>query len=195
MPENANPEAHEESTNKGKNQDKKTPGLLFGIGVIVLLLIVAGGGVGGYLLHLSDTSPEFCGSCHIMQKNVTSYLTSSNLDNVHNQASVQCKGCHTYPIPAEISSGINYLIGNYTVGTDGELLPVAYDNDMCLRCHISYEHLGNSTDFLKQNPHRNHNGELPCKTCHVSHGEQIDYCSTCHPNGGQRMVGKPITPR
>jgi len=165
------------------------------VGIVVLALAVIGAGTGGYLVHLSNTSPEFCATCHVMEKNVTSYLTSNDLDNVHSQANVACKDCHDYPVPAEVASGVNYLLGNYTVGTDGELMPVTYDNDMCLQCHISYEHVANSTDFLERNPHDSHNGELECKTCHVSHGDQINYCGTCHDNGGQRMVGDEIADR
>jgi hypothetical protein len=36
---------------------------------------------------------------------------------------------------------------------------------------------------------------MPCNTCHISHGQQIDFCSQCHDNGGQRMIGAPIKPR
>lgn len=177
---------------KKKNKKK---GIWTVIGIIVLVLAVAGGAGGGYLIHLSNTSPEFCATCHIMEPNVTSYLTSNDLDNVHSQAGVECKECHDYPLEAEITSGIKYLLGNYTVDNEGKLLPVTYDNDLCLQCHISYEHVATSTDFLAKNPHNSHNGQLACKTCHVSHGDQIDFCSSCHDNGGQRMVGEEIEPR
>lgn len=160
----------------------------FVIGIILIFLIIVGGASGGYLLHLSNTSPEFCGTCHIMEKNVNSYLTSNHLDNVHFQANVQCKDCHDYPVSAEISSGFNFLVGNYTVGPDGELLKVEYDDQMCLDCHISNEFMARATDFLYRNPHDNHNGELECRTCHMSHEAQIDFCSSCHNNGGQRMI-------
>jgi len=169
-----------------KKKSKKELGLT--IGIILAFVLVAGVGTGGFLVHLSDTSPEFCATCHVMERNVTSYLTSNHLDNVHNQANVQCKDCHDYPVVAEVSSGVNYLIGNYSVGTDGELLAVKYSDDMCLQCHISDEFLASSTDYLERNPHDNHNGDLDCSTCHISHGEQINYCSSCHDNGGQRMI-------
>jgi len=165
------------------------------IGIIVLVLVVIGGAAGGYMIHLSNTSPQFCATCHIMEPNVTSYLTSNDLDNVHYQAGVACKECHDYPLDAEITSGVKYLIGDYTVDEEGKLLPVTYDNDICLKCHISYEHVAASTDFLARNPHDSHNGQLPCKTCHVSHSDQIDYCSQCHDNGFQRLVGEEIKDR
>jgi nitrate/TMAO reductase-like tetraheme cytochrome c subunit len=165
------------------------------VGIVVAALVVVGGAGGGYLIHLSNTSPEFCATCHIMDKNVTSYLTSNDLDNIHYQANVECKECHDYPIPAEISSGIKFVLGNYTVDENGDLMPVTYGDDICLQCHISKEFVAQQTDFLTRNPHNSHNGMLPCKTCHVSHGAQIDYCSQCHDNGGQRMVGDPYEPR
>ncbi len=192
MEEKTQTESVEKETKKVKKSKKQIWTI---VGIVAAVLVVAGVGTGAYLVHLSDTSPEFCATCHVMEKNVNSYLTSNDLDNVHSQANVQCKECHDYPIPAEITSGIRYLTGNYTVGTDGELLPVAYDDDMCLQCHISYEHVANSTDFLYRNPHDSHNGQLECKTCHVSHGDQIDYCGTCHENGGQRIIGEEIVNR
>jgi nitrate/TMAO reductase-like tetraheme cytochrome c subunit len=165
------------------------------ITIVVVFLCITGIATGVSLIHLSDTSPKFCSTCHIMDFNVNSYLTSNDLDNVHFQAGVQCKECHDYSVKAEITSGIKFILGDYSVDANGKLLPVTYDNNMCLQCHISYKHLADSTDFLVKNPHRNHNGEQACKTCHVSHGDQIDYCSSCHDNGGQRMIGDEIESR
>jgi hypothetical protein len=180
---------------KAKEKKARKLGTWAIVGIVAAVLVVVGGATAGYLLHLSDTSPEFCATCHIMDPNVTSYLTSNDLDNVHYQAGVQCKECHDYPVDAEIISGVKFLLGDYEVDAEGKLMPVAYGNDMCLQCHISYEHVAIKTDFLELNPHNSHNGQLACKTCHVSHGDQIDYCSMCHDNGGQRMVGDEIEPR
>jgi len=195
MTENLPVENNEIPSAEVTKKKNKKKGVWTVIGIIVLVLVVAGGAGGGYLLHLSNTSPEFCATCHIMEPNVTSYLTSNDLDNVHYQAGVECKECHDYPVKAEVTSGVKFLLGNYTVDNEGKLMPVTYDNDLCLKCHISYEHVATSTDFLAKNPHNSHNGQLPCKTCHVSHGNQIDFCSSCHDNGGQRMVGEEIEPR
>ncbi len=166
--------------------------IIANIAVLAVALVLL---AGGYVVHLSNTSPQFCGTCHIMQANVTSYLTSSNLDHVHEQAGVQCKDCHDYPLTAEITSGIHFVTGNYQTTSTGALTPRKFDDAMCLKCHISYQHVAQLTDFLPRNPHDSHNGQMPCNTCHVSHGAQIDYCSGCHDNGGQRMIGQPITPR
>jgi hypothetical protein len=162
------------------------------IAVVAIALVLA---VSGYVLHQSDTNPNFCASCHLMQANVTSYQTSSNLDHVHEQAGVQCKDCHDYPVQAEISSGIKFITGNYTVDKSGALEKRKFADTMCTKCHISEAHVATLTDFLPRNPHDSHFGEMSCNTCHVSHGQQIDYCASCHDNGGQRMIGAPIQPR
>ena len=186
-------EKQSETTDKVKKTRKKGTWTI--VGIIVLVLLVGGGAAGGYIIHLSNTSPEFCQVCHIIEPNVTSYLTSNNLDNIHYQAGVQCKECHDYPLDAEIIGGIKFLVGDYSVDNEGKLLPVTYEDDMCLQCHISKEHVAQLTDFLYRNPHKYHNGYPTCKTCHVSHGEQIDFCSQCHDNGKQRMIGEEIEPR
>jgi len=189
MPEPNDQDLNKAATDlvKNKKGGRKAPWTI--IGIVVLVLLLGGGISGGYVLHLSNTSPEFCGVCHIMQSNVTSYLTSNNLDNIHKQANVGCKQCHDYPVTAEISSGIKFITGNYSVDANGKLTPVTFNNDMCLKCHISYDHVAKQTDFLTKNPHDSHNGQLPCSTCHVSHGKQIDFCAQCHDNGGQKMIG------
>lgn len=166
--------------------------LIANIAMVVAIVVV---GTGGAMIHQSNTNPNLCGWCHIMEPNVQSYLSSNHLDNVHYRAGVQCKGCHDYPLDAEIAAGVNYLIGNYYVTADGNIPKREFDDEMCFKCHISAEHLANQTDFLVRNPHFSHWGDLKCKDCHVSHEEQIDLCSDCHDNGNQRMVEGPIIPR
>ncbi len=111
------------------------------------------------------------------------------------QAGVQCKDCHDYPLSAEISSGIKFVTGDYDVDANGNLQARKFSDELCTQCHFSEQHVAQLTDFLYRNPHDSHNGYLPCNTCHVAHGQQVDYCSQCHDNGGQRLVGEPITPR
>ena len=166
---------------------------VFAIAVMCVVVVLAASG--GFLIHQSNTNPNLCGSCHVMQPNVQSYLTSKNLDHVHEQAGVACKDCHDYPVQAEIASGVNYLTGNYFVNADGTMPKRTFDDAMCLKCHISPEHLANKTDFLARNPHFSHWGDLKCADCHVSHGQQINLCAECHDSGGQRMTGGEIFPR
>lgn len=176
-----------------EKQGKKVPNWLkisifANVGIIVVMAVVFGT-MG--MVHLSDTSPEFCASCHNMERHVDSYLNSDNLDAVHARANVMCKDCHDYPLPAEIESGIKYITGNY----DESMPRRKFSQDMCTDCHISIQYQANKTDHLEKNPHASHWPDLQCTNCHISHGEQIDYCSQCHDNGGQRMTGGEIIPR
>lgn len=156
---------------------------------LVIVAVIAGSGMA--IIHESDTNPNFCGVCHIMQPRVESYMTGNTLDSVHAKANVQCKDCHDYPVPAEIESGIKYITGNY----DSELRKRQYDDDMCTDCHISMDYMAQQTDYLTRNPHLSHWPGMNCTLCHVSHGEQVDYCGQCHDNGNQRLTGGPIIPR
>jgi nitrate/TMAO reductase-like tetraheme cytochrome c subunit len=155
--------------------------------IVVVVVAVLGAG-GAAVIHQSDTNPNFCGLCHIMQPKVTSYLSSNHMDNIHKKAGVQCKTCHDYPVSAEMVSGVKFLLGSYEVTSKGELVQRKFADSMCLKCHVSYDHLAVKTASLARNPHDSHNGQLPCSDCHISHGAQFDYCSQCHENGGQKMI-------
>ena len=157
------------------------------LGIVLLIASVE-------VVHQSDTNPSFCASCHLMESHVTGYLTGDNLDHVHAEANVTCKDCHNYPLSEEIQAGIDYLTGNYEVDDSGELLKRDFGDQICAQCHGTMADVAISTDFLRFNPHNSGMGEFTCNTCHLSHGEQIDYCSECHTNGGQRMIGD-TTPR
>ncbi len=185
---------------KLKSKKNKQPGKINWIKVLTMsnIVIIALVGIGlasVAVIHQSDTNPNLCSICHIMQPNVISYQTGNTMDHVHQKAGIECKDCHDYPVTAEISSGVNFLIGNYEVNSQGVLNKRVYSDEMCLDCHISQQHLADTTDYLFRNPHNSHWGFMPCSNCHISHGEQIDYCSSCHDNGNQRLTGEVIAER
>ncbi|MCC6615103.1 MAG: cytochrome c3 family protein [Anaerolineae bacterium] len=184
----------ETSTTKPPERKKRNWLKISLIANAVLLIAVGAYAATAAVVHQSDTNPNFCASCHVMQSKVTSYYTSGNLDNAHAAAGVMCKDCHDYPLDAEIAAGVNYVTGNYVRDENGELPQRDFGDEICTQCHISLEHVALSTDFLFRNPHGTEMGVFTCNTCHISHGEQIDYCSECHDNGGQRMIGD-TTPR
>ncbi len=196
----SNPTEPDREDQSNQSEPKKKPSW-FKISIVVnlvLFVFILGATGSGFVIHQSDTNPQFCRSCHLMQNNVDSYLTGNTLDQVHAQANVQCKECHAdYSVADEIKSGVRYVTGNYAIVSADypHLAKMEYDDDMCLQCHISDEYLASQTDFLVRNPHLNHWASLKCHDCHISHGEQIDYCGECHDNGGQRMTGGPVIPR
>ncbi|MGA9349664.1 MAG: cytochrome c3 family protein [Anaerolineae bacterium] len=142
--------------------------------------------------HHARTNPRSCAFCHNMEAHVVSYLSSNHLDNIHYQANVGCKDCHTgYSLMAELKSAWRYLRGDY----EEVFSQRVFSQEVCNRCHISMEYQANRTDFLVRNPHLSHWPDLVCGDCHLAHDKQIDYCANCHDNGGQRMTGEPIVPR
>ena len=159
---------------------------------IAIIVVFSGIFLGMGVIHESDTNPQFCATCHIMEPYVASYLNSHTMDSVHAKAGVQCKECHSdYDVPAEIESGIKFITGNY----DKSMPQRRFEDDVCTQCHISMEYMASQTDYLRRNPHASHWPDLKCRSCHISHDEQVDYCSQCHDNGGQRLTGAEIFPR
>ena len=167
----------------------------FKFSIVANIVIVVGIGIGiasMAILHQSDTNPQFCATCHNMESYVESYTSGSTLDSIHAEAGVQCKQCHSdYDVIAEIESGIKFVTGNY----DKDMPKRKFDDHVCTQCHISMEYVAEQTDYLRRNPHASHWPDLKCRSCHLSHGEQIDYCSECHDNGGQRMIEDEYFPR
>ena len=136
--------------------------------------------------------PDLCGVCHIMRDHVESYLTGDRMDNVHMRAGVGCLDCHTdYTLAREIASVWRYATGDHAPMLGGR----TFDQAMCTRCHISLAYHADRTDYQVRNPHLSHWPDLACGDCHLSHADQIDFCSNCHDNGSQRLTGGLIAPR
>lgn len=162
------------------------------LAIVIILLINIIAVVFLAITHQVRTNPNLCGTCHAIKPYVDSYLNSNHMDNIHYQANVGCKDCHT-------SSDYAYQLGvvwRYLQGDGDKFLSRrTYDQKMCTRCHISMAYHADRTDFLVSNPHASHWPDLVCDDCHLAHDEQIDYCGNCHENGGQRMTGQPVEPR
>ena len=178
------------------DKEKQDPGTSkigwFCVGAVVISVGLLLAGAGFTVDHISRTNPKFCATCHNMNHHVESYMDSNHMDHLHQQANVHCKDCHfDYSIKDELQSALHFITGDY------EKIPnrIKVEDDMCLECHVSWDHLASATDFLERNPHLSHWPELRCNSCHLSHDDQVDYCSRCHENGGQRMIEDPVIPR
>lgn len=74
----------------------------------------------------------------------------------HHNRNVSCIDCHG------IGSQKEYGVSNH-----------------CLSCH-PLEKLVLRTEELEANPHRSHQGSLPCNECHKGHKPSVLYCERCH---------------
>lgn len=181
-----------EATSQDKEQRKRknigSGGIAFITILFINVVVIGGFGVDRY----SRQNPEFCSICHNMQSHVETYTSSNMLDNIHFQAGVGCKDCHSnYTLLDEMTSMWRYVTGDY----ENVMAKRKFDDAMCTACHISMDYLAANTDYLVRNPHQSHWPDVRCGACHLSHDRQVDYCSRCHDNGGQRLTGDPIVPR
>lgn len=99
----------------------------------------------------------------LMQEKMTSWMTSSHTDALHEKAKVDCAGCH---------------------GKKAPLSDDTVENDRCLQCHGPVEKLAERSankEFPKRNPHASHYGsDIACTTCHKGHDASVVMCHDCH---------------
>jgi hypothetical protein len=80
----------------------------------------------------------------------------------HLAAKLECASCHTESPPSKQTEMTT----------------------TCLNCHGgTYAKLAETTAKDYPNPHRSHQGELPCWTCHHVHRASELYCYNCHRPG------------
>ncbi|MBQ9955430.1 MAG: cytochrome c3 family protein [Eggerthellaceae bacterium] len=173
----------EPSPKKGKGLKVK----LGIVGAVVVAIVVVAGAC--YAAFHDD--PAFCNAvCHApMDTYVENYNEGDGMARVHMEANVTCLDCHEPTLSQQVSEGMAWVTGNFKNELD---MMTDYDNEQCLKCHISEEFQAAKTDFLKLNPHSDAHQVLKCTDCHKSHRDQVDYCSSCHDNEGQRMITWPL---
>lgn len=156
------------------------------VGVIAVGLVVAGA---GFLVW--HESPSFCNAiCHEpMDPYVEGYYQDEALmAHVHQVADTTCLDCHEPKIDEQITEGLAWVRGDYSVGEDGMLTTVGVRSDaqMCATpdCHDFEGVVAATQDWGGEegvNPHESHQGyQLDCSSCHSAHGQSMMYCNTCH---------------
>ncbi|MGN1208932.1 MAG: cytochrome c3 family protein [Duodenibacillus sp.] len=69
-------------------------------------------------------------------------------------------------------------------GTPKAQLPEdSQKHEPCVQCHGFYDKVAARTkpkDPDEQNPHGQHDGNLPCTSCHQGHKPGVNYCEKCH---------------
>lgn len=56
-------------------------------------------------------------------------------------------------------------------------------HEPCVACHGFYDKVAKKTQPKnpeEMNPHSQHDGNLPCTTCHQGHKPGKNYCAQCH---------------
>ncbi len=82
----------------------------------------------------------------------------------HAARGVKCEVCHS-----DVAKGTMKLDANR--------------HEACVQCHGWYDEVAKKTapaDPEEMNPHSQHDGNLPCSTCHKGHKKGENYCGNCH---------------
>ena len=189
------------------------------VGTVAVVAAVAGAGF--WVWH---EQPSFCGAiCHIPMDAYYDTYANGNVDKYGNEIAegdqvgmmstlhagydVGCLGCHTPVLTEQVSEGIKWVTGDYTVAgqnSEGDWIlqtrtlddvvasrGASSSQEFCLNdaCHtnadgsvMTRDDLIAATAYLsdERNPHDTRHGEIDCGTCHKAHAQSVNYCSTCH---------------
>ena len=176
---------NDKSKKPSKNKKKK----FVTLGVVVVIIIVAGIGFGVW-----HNQPSFCNSiCHSPMDNyVNGYYNGNSSESAgayaHQIKNVTCLQCHEAKLDEQISEACAWVKGSYKTDSKGSLKKtlVTADKKTCVKsgCHnwddvvSATENWGGNSGV---NPHRSHQGEaIDCSNCHGMHTQSMMYCNTCH---------------
>ncbi len=212
-------EAGTEDAKAKKKGKKKWPIVL---GIVVVVVVAAGAG-----FMVWHEQPSFCNAiCHTpMDAYVETYLdgtTDKYGNELEDEASqnammaylhgnslstgetVTCLDCHVPTLSEQITEGLNWITGSYTIeGTtsDGtvvletrtledlvEARGLEDETEFCLTegCHdLTAEELEEATADLSEtyNPHSttsHMSSSVTCSDCHKAHSQSVNYCTSCH---------------
>ena len=189
--ENISAEASNETKPKKKRGAKRWQ---ITVGVVVLVLVVAGGG-----MLVWHNSPSFCGTvCHTPMNEYSQDFNDTSAKNstaklaaYHStKNSMNCLSCHEAKIEDQMKELASWANGNYDFNSKTNRLKSRSKEfatlEFCSRgdCHSSIktaDDLTNATSSLTFNPHDwSQHGEIACSNCHKSHDTSEFYCAKCH---------------
>ena len=94
----------------------------------------------------------------------TGFAAEKFLADRHAERGIKCEVCHDPSAPTKMKEDANR-------------------HEACVQCHGFYDAVVKRTqpkDPDEQNPHSQHDGNLPCSTCHKGHKPGVNYCGQCH---------------
>ena len=151
--------------------------------VVALALLAMLGAVvafGGYKAYdFVENDPQFCKSCHTMNRAHDSYMASGH-------TAVTCHGCHE----ADLINNLSQLYHFLTERPDEPTKHAEVPNGVCLGCHgqtaTGERAAGAGTDISKTLGHKVHEEalKLKCTACHGRDLHQFEpavkTCVLCH---------------
>ena len=203
------------------------------VATVAVVLVAAGAG-----FMVWHDQPSFCNAiCHTpMDGYLTTYEStpgeaatdkwgnqvadaSSMLAPVHAQEGITCVGCHVPQMSEQVTEGLGWLTGSYSVVQTADERFVPEEKTLsdltaargiaseafCLNsgCHVNddgsimtRDDLVEKTSYMKRNPHVQEHGEVACSECHKAHRASTVYCSKCHSSrvGKARARERAVSP-
>ncbi len=196
---------------------KKKKGKKGKIILAVVLVAIVGLGAGFWVWH---EQPSFCNAiCHTPMDPVSATYeqelgvagidkwgnevtnTASMLSVTHKEQGATCMSCHVPTLSEQISEGIAWISGNYSLVANATYGGVLAEKDLkdltaargvaadefCMNsdCH---EGVSRGADLIAltadlsstRNPHTMPHGDLQCSDCHKAHRASVNTCSSCH---------------
>lgn len=194
------------------------------VAAVIAVAVLAGAGSAFYVWH---EQPSFCNAiCHTpMDAYGKTYLDggqdkygneldeaakSSMMSYAHGSlagdAAVTCLDCHVPTLEEQVSEGLGWISGNYSVAGTNSAGDVYLDtrtledlveargvesDSFCLNesCHLGVDggvmardELVEKTSALDEtfNPHESVHSDQECSTCHKAHTQSVNYCTKCH---------------
>lgn len=202
-------EANDAATQKTvqkKNGRKKWPIV---VGVIAVVLIVAGAGF--WVWH---GQPSFCNAiCHVpmdaYNETYDQELGTAGVDKWGNEventaamlcvshkmpidqggAGATCMDCHVPTLSEQMSEGMTWVTGNYEFPLEERKTEDLVEarglepDEFCLNenCHnLTRDDLIEKTKDMSFNPHVKQHAEMACSECHKAHRASVNACTACH---------------
>jgi nitrate/TMAO reductase-like tetraheme cytochrome c subunit len=165
---------------------KPTTWMIAGVAAVVM-------GTSGFAAWEYHKTPDFCGTCHIMDSYVESWHDSEHMVRAHAEEDVICLDCHVPTIQQQVQELVAFVSGDF----EDPLQRRQFDDEFCLQCHEhgSREEIAERTkdytlDGEVRNPHDPHPDldesvveQFECFRCHSAHAKSagIGYCFVeCH---------------
>lgn len=215
----ATTEAAEQPAKDAKAAKKGKKKLPIILGVVAVVIVAAGAGF--WVWH---EQPSFCAAiCHTPMDAYYETYDQGTYDKYGNELDeaaktsmtayqhkvvdgTTCMGCHVPTLSEQITEGMNWITGAYTVeGTNKQGQTILEERDLtdlveargaeedefCLNsgCHTNDDGSVMTRDDLiaatadlaeVRNPHKAQHGEQQCSQCHKAHSQSVNYCTQCH---------------
>jgi nitrate/TMAO reductase-like tetraheme cytochrome c subunit len=150
--------------------------------LLVFLVLIGGLAFGSYRLYeYTENNPNFCRSCHLMEK-------AWDLWNTSEHTQVTCHGCHSQSITENARLFVKFVTQRPQEVETHAVVP----SEVCERCHVSFEDRWIQIGTTKGHWIHHEEQGIACVECHSISIHRFtppaEICRKCHPNQTIRIA-------